>query len=85
MLNSGNWMLRGSSSARCKKHVRNRRKLRIQWPCLIGRDRLARFRGLKSRKELNRSVKCLKTNGNLKRKERRKLNNRNSCSIVRGT
>lgn len=84
MHNSGNWMLRKSSNARCKKHVRNKRKLKIQWPCLTGRDRLVRFRGFKSRKELRRSVTCLKTNGRLKRRGRIKLNNRNSCSIARG-
>ena len=76
-------MLRENSSVKCKKPVRNRRKLRIRWPYLTGRDKLVRFRGLKSRKGLNRSVRCLKNNGNSKRKGKRKLNSRNSCSIVR--
>ena len=40
----GNLMLKESLKERCKRLNRNKKRLRILWPCLIGRETHVRFR-----------------------------------------
>ena len=40
----GNLMLKESLKERCKRLKRNKKRWRILWPCLTGRETLARFR-----------------------------------------
>ena len=44
MLSYGNLMLRESLNARCKRLKRSKKKLRIPWLYLTGRETHARFR-----------------------------------------
>ena len=40
----GNLMLKESLKERCKRLKRNKKRLRILWPCSTGRETHARFR-----------------------------------------
>ena len=85
MPNCGNSMLKENLSEKCKRQKRNKRKLRIQWLYLTGKETRDRFKDSRKKLDKLRNAKCLNSSGLMKKKEKRKLNSKSSCSIERET